>query len=185
MLFAFALLSAVLTLIDDLAEAVKADALDRCAGFCVTGTVSYVIGFHENLYHLLMEGETSGVDVIGPIKSDPPRPGDRVRLDGSIVPKGADSIMPEFCRIEILGHTAPQDPVKGSAADIMGGRHDFRRALLAGEIRDSAKGSILRRAAGLRTSSSRAGDDFAPRTSQGRRMHHHQMAGPQHAAEAP
>ena len=136
MLFAFALLAAVLTRIDDLAEAVKADTLDRCADFCVTGTISYVIGFHESLYHLLMEGEASGVDVVGSITSEPPRPGDLVRLDGSIVPKGAKSIMPEFNRLEILGHTAPQVPVEGSAAEIMGGRHDFRRALLAGEVRD-------------------------------------------------
>jgi hypothetical protein len=136
MLLAFALLAAVLTRIDDLAEAVKADTLDRCADFCITGTVSYVIGFHENLYHLLMEGGASGVDVVGPIKSDPPRPGDIVRLDGALVPKAAGSIMPEFNRIEMLGHAEPRAPVEGGAAEIMGGRHDFCRALLAGEVRD-------------------------------------------------
>ena len=136
MLLAFALLAAVLTRIDDLAEAVKADTLDRCADFCITGTVSYVIGFHENLYHLLMEGGASGVDVVGPIKSDPPRPGDIVRLDGALVPKATGSIMPEFNRIEMLGHAEPRAPVEGGAAEIMGGRHDFCRALLAGEVRD-------------------------------------------------
>lgn len=137
MLFAFALLAAVLTRIDDLAEAVKTDTPDRCADFCVTGTVSYVLVFQYKLCHILIEDNGVGVNVIGSFRHSPtPDLGDIVRLNGRIVPYGAGSVMPKFSRLRIIGRGEVPRPIEGNATEVMGGRCDFHRAYLVGEVRD-------------------------------------------------
>ena len=136
MIFAFAILAAM-TRMGDLAEVVKTDILPPCREFCVTGTVSYVLMYQENYCHVLAEDGGIGVDITGSFAHPPiPIPGDVVRFDGAMMPRGADSIQPEFRRLEIVGHIDPPAPAKGPAAEIMSGRHDFRRALLVGEVRD-------------------------------------------------
>ena len=136
MVFAFALL-ATMTRIGDLAEAVRTDTPPPCREFCVTGTVSYVLVSQENYCHVLAEDNGIGVDITGSFATSPiPVPGDVVRFDGAMMPRGADSIQPEFRSLEIVGHAVPPVPAKGTAAEIMGGSHDFRRALLVGEVRD-------------------------------------------------
>ena len=35
----------------------KADSPGQCIGFCITGTVAYVVGYHENLRHVIVEDE--------------------------------------------------------------------------------------------------------------------------------
>jgi len=136
MIFAFAILAAM-TRMCDLAEAVRTDTPPPCREFCVTGTVSYVLVYHENLCHVLAEENGVGVDIIGSFATPPiPVPGDVVRFDGSLAPRVANSIQPEFKKLEILGHVDPPAPVEGSSTEIMSGRHDFRRALLVGELRD-------------------------------------------------
>ena len=136
MIFAFALLAAI-TRIGDLAEAVRVNIPPPRPEFCVTGTVSYVIVFQNNLCHVLTEDGGVGVDVLGSFRSCPkPVPGDRIRLNGALVYKGARHIKPEFSNLEILGHAASPKPIEGPAREIMGGAHDFRRAWLVGELRD-------------------------------------------------
>ena len=136
MIFAFALLAAI-TRIGDLAEAVRVNVSPPCPEFCVTGTVSYVLVYHEHLCHVLAEENGVGVDIIGSFLSSPvPVPGDVVRFDGSLAPRAANSIKPEFKKLEIIGHVEPPAPVEGPSEEIMDGRHDFRRALLVGELRD-------------------------------------------------
>ena len=136
MFFALTALAASLSL-GDLAEAVERDACDRGSEFCVTGTVAYVLLYQESFCHILVEDGGRRVDITGTLDRGPaPRPGDRVRFDGAVVPRGAGSIQPEFRTLEILGHGAAPAPVEGPADEIMGGRHDFRRAYLVGELRD-------------------------------------------------
>jgi len=136
MIFAFAILAAM-TRMCDLAEVVRTDTPPPCREFCVTGTVSYVLVYQENYCHVLAEDNGIGVDITGSFATPPiPVPGDVVRFDGAMMPRGADSIQPEFKSLEIVGHVDPPAPAKGPAAEIMGGRHDFHRALLVGEVRD-------------------------------------------------
>lgn len=131
------LLAASLVRLGDLAKIVEADACEGNRDFCVTGTVSYILPFQEKFYHVLVEDGDIGVDITGSIDSGPaPVPGDRIRLDGAIVPRGAGSVQPEFRVFEILGHGDAPAPVSGPADEIMSGRHDFRRAYLVGELRD-------------------------------------------------
>lgn len=137
MLSAITLLAASLVRLGDLAVAVEADTYDHCADFCVTGTVTYVLNFQEKFYHVLVEDGGIGVDIVGTINPGPPPvPGDRVRIDGAIVPSVAGSIIPEFRTLEGLGRGKAPAPVEGSAEEIMSGRHDFQRAHLVGELRD-------------------------------------------------
>ena len=137
MLSTITLLAASLVRLGDLAAAVEADTYDHCAEFCVTGTVTYVLNFQEKFYHVLVEDGGRGVDIVGTINPGPPPvPGDRVRLDGAIVPSVAGSIIPEFRTLERLGRGKAPTPVEGSAEEIMSGRHDFQRAHLVGELRD-------------------------------------------------
>ena len=135
-MFAFALLSAVLTLIDDLAKVVEADTMPEARDFCVTGTVSYVLVFQDKLCHVLLEDGGVGVDVLGSFRSAPvPEAGDIVRLDGMIVHAGAGSVLPKFSTLEIIGRGVAPHPLEGPAIEVMGGRFDFHRAYLVGEVR--------------------------------------------------
>jgi len=137
MLSVITLLAASLVRLGDLAVAVEADTHDHGAKFCVTGTVTYVLNFQEKFYHILVEDGGIGVDIIGTINPGPPPvPGDRVSLNGTIVPNVAGSIIPEFRTLEKLGHGKAPAPVEGSAEEIMSGRHDLQRAHLVGELRD-------------------------------------------------
>ena len=126
-----------MTRLSDLADVVKADAMPETRVFCVTGTVSYVLVFQDKLCHVLLENDGIGVDVIGSFRSSPePNTGDIVRLDGMIAPSGAGSVVPKFSRLEIVGHGEAPQPMEGPAAEVMGGRCDFHRAYLVGEVRD-------------------------------------------------
>ncbi len=137
MLFALTLLTAALTRLADLAAVVEADTMPETRDFCVTGTVSYVLVFQYKLCHVLIENEGIGVDVIGSfINSPTPELGDRVRLDGKIDSSGARSVLPKFSHLEIIGHGEAPRPIEGPASEIMGGRCDFHRAYLVGEVRD-------------------------------------------------
>lgn len=134
---AIAILAASLASLDDLAKIVEADACSGPRDFCVTGTVSYVMPYQEKFCHVLVEDGETGVDITGTLGPDSgPLPGDIVRLEGAIVPRGAGSIQPEFVTIETIGRGDPPTPVRGTAGEIMSGRHDFRRAYLVGEVRD-------------------------------------------------
>ena len=137
MLFALTLLTAAMTRLADLAAVVEADTMPETRDFCVTGTVSYVLVFQYKLCHVLLENEGIGVDVIGSFRNSPtPDLGDRVRLDGKIAPSGAGGFLPKFSRLEIIGHGEAPRPLEGPAAEVMGGRCDFHRAYLVGEVRD-------------------------------------------------
>ena len=126
-----------MTRLSDLADVVKADTMPDTRDFCVTGTVSYVLVFQDKLCHVLLENDGVGVDVVGSFRSSPePNTGDVVRLDGMIVPGGAGSVLPEFSRLEIIGRGEAPRPLEGPAAEVMGGRCDFHRAYLVGEVRD-------------------------------------------------
>lgn len=129
------LFAATLTRLGDLDSAIKAASTDRCDAFCVTGTVSYVLGYHESLHHIVLIGEELGVDFHGSTET-PPQAGDVIRIEGCLEPRGAGSIQPRFHQFSILKHTDAPKPVSGGAAEIMSGRHDFRRAHLVGEVRD-------------------------------------------------
>lgn len=136
MLHVFFLCATVLTKLSDLSSVVAADDQTCRSEFCITGAVSYVIGYHQNLYHLLLEEDGVGVDITGTITSAPPRIGDTVRLQGAVVPFGPGSIQPQFKTVETIGHCEPGSCRQASAAEIMSGKHDFRRACLVGEVRD-------------------------------------------------
>lgn len=137
MLFAMTLLAAAMTRLADLAAVVETDTMPETRDFCVTGTVSYVLVFQYKLCHILIEDRGVGVDVIGSFRHSPtPEMGDIVRLDGKIVPCGAGSVMPKFSRLKIMGHGEAPRPLEGPAAEVMGGRCDFHRAYLVGEVRD-------------------------------------------------
>ena len=137
MLVAMTLLAATMTRLADLAAVVETDKMPETQEFCVTGTVSYVLVFQYKLCHILMEDSGVGVDVIGSFRNSPtPDLGDRVRLDGKISPSGAGSVRPKFSRLEIIGHGEAPRPLEGPAAEVMGGRCDFHRAYLVGEVRD-------------------------------------------------
>lgn len=129
------LFATTLTRLGDLDSAIKAASNDRCDAFCVTGTVSYVLGYHESLHHIVLNGEGLGVDFHGSTGT-PPQTGDVIRIEGCLEPRGAGSIQPRFNQFAILKHTEAPNPVSGTAAEIMSGRHDFRRAYLVGEVRD-------------------------------------------------
>lgn len=129
------LFGATLTQLGDLDSAIKAASTDRCADFCVTGTVSYVLGYHESLHHILLNGEGLGVDFHGSTET-PPQTGDIIRIEGHLEPRGAGSIQPHFQQFDILKHADAPAPVSGRAEEIMSGRFDFRRAYLVGEVRD-------------------------------------------------
>lgn len=139
MLFAITLqfLVAAITSLTDLAEAVKTDVMPDCSEFCVTGTVSYAFIYQDRLCHVLIENDGVAVNTIGSFENCPqPEPGDRIRLDGTIIPWGAGSIQPEFRKLDIIEqHDAPI-PAEGPADVIMSGLYDFRRAHLVGEFRD-------------------------------------------------
>ena len=137
MLFALTFLTAAMTRLADLAAVVEADTMPETRDFCVTGTVSYVLVFQYKLCHVLIENEGIGVDVIGSFRNSPtPDLGDWVRLDGKIAPSGAGGFLPKFSRLEIIGHGEAPRPLEGPAAEVMGGRCDFHRAYLVGEVRD-------------------------------------------------
>ena len=136
MLLAFTLLAASMTHLGDLADVVKADTMPSTRDFCVTGTVSYVLVFQDKLCHVLLEDGGVGVDVLGSFRSAPvPEAGDIVRLDGMIVHAGAGSVLPKFSTLEIIGRGVAPHPLEGPAAEVMGGRFDFHRAYLVGEVR--------------------------------------------------
>ena len=125
-----------MTHLGDLADVVKADTMPSTRDFCVTGTVSYVLVFQDKLCHVLLEDGGIGVDVLGSFRSAPvPEAGDIVRLDGMIVHAGAGSVLPKFSTLEIIGRGVAPQPLEGPAAEVMGGRFDFHRAYLVGEVR--------------------------------------------------
>lgn len=136
MFFAYALLATVLTRVSDLASAVAINSTDCNDSFCVTGTVSYVIHYHENIYHVLLEDGAIGVDTIGETKAFSPHPGDTIRLSGKIARFGPTGIKPIFRNIEKLCTSSRPPAREASAEEIMSGRHDFHRAYLIGEVRD-------------------------------------------------
>lgn len=137
MLFAIVFFAAMMTL-GELSEAVEANRFGDPSGFCVTGTVSYVLLYHGRLCHLLLEEGGVGVDITGSFEScaSQPKPGDIVRIDGRVVRKNQGGIRPEFSSLEILGHGDAPRPRDGSASEIMSGRCDFHRSYLTGELRD-------------------------------------------------
>lgn len=128
-------LAAMLTQLSELTSAVKADSPGQCNGFCITGTVAYVVGYHENLRHVIVEDERAAVDIQGHAET-PPLTGDIVRIEGRIELCDTGHVRPKFSRFDVLRHTDAPVPVSGTAAEIMGGRHDYRRACLVGEVRD-------------------------------------------------
>lgn len=132
----FTLASAILTSVSNLASVVTADVQDCRSEFCITGIVSYVIGYSENHFHLLVEEDGRCVDTTGQIATEPPAIGDIVRLDGAVRPCGADSIQPQFRNVTKIGQSTCSDIHEGPAAEIMGGMHDFHRSHLVGEVRD-------------------------------------------------
>jgi len=136
MLLAFTLIAAAMTHLGDLAKVVEADTMPGTRDFCVTGTVSYVLVFQDKLCHVLLEDGDVGVDVFGSFRSAPePDAGDIIRLDGMIVHAGAGSVLPKFSTLEIIGRGVAPHPLEGPAAEVMGGRFDFHRAYLVGEVR--------------------------------------------------
>ena len=139
MFLGFYLFAAMMTQLGELAAVVETDRSGGCSEFCVTGTVSYVLVWQSQLCHILVEEDGVGVDIIGSFRFRPPplpKPGDILRLDGSIVPMGPNSVQPKFRSIEILGSGDAPRPKEGSASEIMSGRCDFRRSYLTGELRD-------------------------------------------------
>ena len=136
MLHVLFLCATVLTKLSDLSSVVTADDQTCRSEFCITGAVSYVIGYHQNFYHLLLEEGETGIDITGVITAHPPQTGDIVRLQGAVVPFGPSSVQPQFETVETIGHCVPGGSRQASAAEIMSGRHDFRRASLVGEVRD-------------------------------------------------
>ena len=129
------LFAALLTQLSELASVVEADSPGPCNAFCVTGTVAYVAGYHENLHHVIVEDENAAVDLYGHAEA-PPRTGDVIRIEGCIGPRVASHVSPKFIRFDVLRHAEAPVPVSGTAAEIMGGQHDYRRAYLVGEVRD-------------------------------------------------
>ena len=136
MLFAFTLLAAAMTQLGDLAKVVEVDTMPEARDFCVTGTVSYVLVYQDKMCHVLLEDGNVGVVVIGSLRNSPePDAGDIVRLDGMIVHSCAGSVLPKFSALEIIGRGEAPRPMEGSATEVMGGRFDFHRAYLVGEVR--------------------------------------------------
>ena len=139
MVLALTLFAAVMTQLGDLAKVVEADTMPSTRDFCVTGTVSYVLVYQDRLCHVIVEDDDVGVDITGSFRSCPqplPKPGDIIRLDGNLATIGPNRIQPQFTGFAILGHAESPRPAEGKSADIMGGRYDFRRAFLTGELRD-------------------------------------------------
>ena len=135
MIVAAIFLAATLTQFSELDSAIKVASLDCRDNFCVTGTVTYVLGYHEALCHIVLDDGNLGVDIHGS-STNPPQTGDVIRIEGCLMPRVATSVKPEFRRFEILAHQDAPAPVSGTAAEIMSGIHDFRRAYLVGEVRD-------------------------------------------------
>lgn len=131
------LFASTLTQISELASAVDANTPDRCAEFCVTGTVSYTVIFKEHNCHILLEDASAAVDIAGMFEDSLPNPGDIIKINGAIVPLVVGkNIQPQFTAIEILGHTNAPVAITAPASKIMNGSCDFRRAKLIGEVRD-------------------------------------------------
>ena len=135
MLLPFALFAAVITSLNDLSASFLTDNPSSRTEFCITGTVSYVIGYNGNQCHLLLNDGEVGTYATGTISRCPPGTGDVVRLTGALVPRGAGTVQPVFDSIVILGHRPVEACRQGSPAEIMSGRHDFHRAFLVGEVR--------------------------------------------------
>jgi len=131
-----AIFAATLTSLHDLSAIMQEKASGQSARFCITGTVSYVLTYHENLCRLLLEDDDVGVDFYGTIATDPPRAGDVLHLSGEVNPRPPNLVKPEFSEVEILGHVTEPVPAAGTAGEIMSGSHDFRRSYLVGEVRD-------------------------------------------------
>lgn len=137
MLFAFAILAAVMTQLSDVATAVKTDTIPHCPDFCVTGTVAYALHFDGRRCQILVEDGDIGVVATATHDSATlPDLGDRVLLEGRLIQLDQGDVSMEYYRIETLGHNSPPAPREGSATEIMSGRHDFHRAFLVGEVRD-------------------------------------------------
>lgn len=135
MLIAACLFASLLTQLSELASAMASGSPESSDGFCVTGTVSYVVDYHEKLHHILLEDNGVGVDLHG-FAEKTPQTGDVIRIEGRLRLRGAGAIMPEFRRFDILRHAHSPSPASGTAAEIMSGKHDYRRAFLVGEVRD-------------------------------------------------
>ena len=136
MVLALTLIAAAMTQLGDLAKVVEADTMPKARDFCVTGTVSYVLVYQDKQCHVLLEDGSVGVVVIGSFRNSPePDTGDIVRLDGMIVHSGAGSVLPKFSALEIIGRGEAPRPMEGPATEVMGGRFDFHRAYLVGEVR--------------------------------------------------
>ena len=131
-----ALLASTLVTLPDLALAVKAGNPQRCADFCVTCTVSYVLRYHANLYHLLAEEDDVGVDMNGQIKSNPPQPGDRICINGTISRHTTGHVLLKFSTFDVIEHGQHPTPISNDAQTVMSGQCDFRRSHLIGEVRD-------------------------------------------------
>ena len=136
MVLALTLIAAAMTQLGDLAKVVEADTMPKARDFCVTGTVSYVLVYQDKMCHVLLEDGDVGVVVIGSLKNSPePDAGDIVRLDGMIAHSGAGSVLPRFSALAIVGRGKAPRPIEGPATEVMGGRFDFHRAYLVGEVR--------------------------------------------------
>lgn len=72
----------------------------------------------------------------GNIKSDAPRPGDKIRISGTVVQHVTKQPLTRFSSFEVLAHGSLPEPVSRDAGDIMSGQCDFRRSHLTGEVRD-------------------------------------------------
>ena len=139
MILALAFFVAIMTRLSELATMVEKNMPGGRSEFCVTGTVSYVLVYHGQLCHILIEDGDVGIDVIGSFESCAPplpKPGDILRLDGRIVRIGPRSVGPRFRSLEILGHGDAPRPREGRADEIMSGQCDFHRSYLTGELRD-------------------------------------------------
>ena len=136
MVFALAIFATALTSLQELASTRLSNSHEQDARFCVTGTVSYVLTYHENLCRLLLEDPDVGVLFHGKAAGNPPHVGDVVRLSGAIIPRPQNPVRPEFSELAVLGHAATPAPFAGAGGDIMSGSRDFRRSYLVGEVRD-------------------------------------------------
>ena len=131
-----ALLASALVSLPELASSVKACDPRFSADFCVTCTVSYVVRYYSNLYHILAEDDVVGVDMNGVIEANPPLPGERINISGVIRNYTPEHVQVQFSGFEVIGQGQAPKPISADADVIMGGQCDFRRSYLIGEVRD-------------------------------------------------
>jgi len=142
-LLPLSLFAQTVTRVSDIADTLmRDDEQDTNTVFELTAKISYVLPYGGLRFHLSVEDESGSCyvsrdDILPDIPSaETLSAGDIVRIKGRICRSPSSHLWPILEKLELIRHETPPVPLELSGHELMNGLHDWRRALLTGEIQD-------------------------------------------------